>query len=64
MPYDYEAELEAWRERMAAKPCARYVRLTDGVVRRPARQPQGLARIEYDTDAAMPRYEDFSQEAA
>ena len=64
MSYDYEAALAAWRERMAAKPCARYVRLVNGIVRQPTRQPQGLARIEYDTDAAMPRYEDFSQEAA
>ena len=64
MSYDYEAELAAWRERMAAKPCARYVRLADGFVRRPARQPLGLDRVEYDTDADMPRYEDFSQEAA
>ena len=66
MTLDYDAQLEVWRARMAAKPVARYVHIFYGVVRRPARQvqPHALARIEYDQETEMPRYEDFSQEAA
>ena len=66
MTLDYDAQLEVWRARMAAKPVARFVHIFYGVARRPARSAQqhGLARIEYDQDVEMPRYEDFSQEAA
>ena len=61
MPYDYEAELEAWRARMAAKPVARWVRLDGFIVKR--RPVQTAGWVEYDGEQ-MPRYEDESQEAA
>ena len=60
MPYDYEAELAAWRIRYAAKQATRvWTPLPRMYDRREPERP----RVEYDGDQ-MPRYEDESQEAA
>ena len=63
MPYDYEAELAAWRTRYAAKQATRVWRPAPGQEHMHGLRHPEPARVEYDGDQ-MPRYEDESQEAA